>query len=133
MICKVHLGKEASGTGMCATVCVSGTTKYLRGLILLKRKMTGLKPIQGVTETIETEDSAKPNKIHGFRLGGRRQEQRSKGYGVMLTDVAPQHHGIFLDLSVWTQYEYPWMLPQLAHIHHRGFPLPAPEGCEFTS
>lgn len=44
-------------------------------LIKLKKKVTVLKVIQGITEIFETVESAKPNKTHGFITDVRRQEQ----------------------------------------------------------
>lgn len=44
-------------------------------LLKLKKKVTVLKVIQGITEIFETVESAKPNKTHGFITGVRRQEQ----------------------------------------------------------
>lgn len=40
-----------------------------------KEENNCIKTMQGVTEIFEAEESAKPNKTHGFIAGGRRQER----------------------------------------------------------
>lgn len=64
---------------MCYHVCeqdtkLPGKAFHLR-LIMLKMKMTALKTVRGVTEIFETKESAKPNKIHAFITGGKKEEQ----------------------------------------------------------
>lgn len=64
---------------MCYHVCKTDTKlpdrAFHLSLIKLKKKVTVLKVIQGITEIFETVESAKPNKTHGFITGVRRQEQ----------------------------------------------------------
>lgn len=95
-------------------------------LIKLKRKITLLKIIQGVSEIFETKESTKPIKTHGFITDVRRQEQelwpcQMWPLSTVGCSWAFQH------------YRHPQLLPHLTHTHHRHAPAPPPSGCEVIS